>query len=108
MINEKIYILLWFWMIFLIITTCVWLTFRLAMIFSAGLRKNLLLKRGRMAESNDLDLVIRRLHLGDWFLVYQLGCNMEPMIFAEFLKEFAKELDKGLETIERKPMLYRG
>ena len=61
-----------------------------------------------MAESNDLDKIIRRLHLGDWFLVYQLGCNMEPMIFAEFIKEFSKELEKSLETIDRKPMLYQG
>lgn len=107
-INEKVYILLWFWMIFLTVTTAVWLIFRLSMIFSMKLRKELLFRCGRMAESNDLDNVIRRLHLGDWFLVYQLGCNMEPMIFAEFLKEFAKELDMGLETIDRKPMLYQG
>ncbi|CAL4061288.1 unnamed protein product, partial [Meganyctiphanes norvegica] len=102
-INEKIYILLWFWLVFLTITTGFWLMYRLAVIFSMRLRKELLYRRGRMAGTKNLDIVIRRCHLGDWFLVYQLGCYMEPMVFAEFIEEFAKELEKGLETLERKP-----
>ena len=98
-INEKIYILIWFWLLFLTITTTLWLMYRLAVIFSMRLRKELLYRRGRMAGTKNLDIVIRRCHLGDWFLVYQLGCYMEPMVFAEFIEEFAKELENGLETL---------
>ncbi|KAB7504277.1 Innexin inx2 [Armadillidium nasatum] len=61
--------------------------------------------RGRAAGKNNLRILTERLQLGDWFLVYQLGRNMEPMVYGEFLKEFAGELENSLATLERKPML---
>ncbi|RXG69469.1 hypothetical protein Avbf_05290 [Armadillidium vulgare] len=59
----------------------------------------------RAAGRNNLRILTERLQLGDWFLVYQLGRNMEPMVYGEFLKEFAGELENSLATLERKPML---
>lgn len=61
--------------------------------------------RGRWAGRPNLDLVAKKCNLGDWFLIYHLGRNMEPMVYGEFLKEFAKELENSVSTLERKPML---
>lgn len=61
--------------------------------------------RGRWAGRNNLDLIAKKCNLGDWFLIYHLGRNMEPMVYGEFLKEFSKELENSVSTLERKPML---
>ncbi|MPC38566.1 Innexin inx2 [Portunus trituberculatus] len=60
--------------------------------------------RGRWAGRQNLDLIAKKCNLGDWFLIYHLGRNMEPMVYGEFLKEFAKELENSVSTLERKPM----
>ncbi|KAK3868927.1 hypothetical protein Pcinc_025727 [Petrolisthes cinctipes] len=61
--------------------------------------------RGRWAGRPNLDLISKKCNLGDWFLIYHLGRNMEPTSYGEFLKEFAKELENSVSTLERKPML---
>lgn len=105
-INEKIYIFVWFWLIFMTVISAVWLIYRIAMISSSALRFKLLQFRGKWAGLNNLEIISKRCHLGDWFLVYHLGRNMEPVVYGEFLKEFAKDLENSLETLERKPMLH--
>jgi len=104
-INEKIYIFIWFWLVILTAITAAWLVYRIATIMSPQLRFKLLQYRGRWAGRPNLDLISKRCNLGDWFLIYHLGRNMEPMVYGEFLKEFAKELENTISTMERKPML---
>jgi hypothetical protein len=36
--------------------------------------------------------VVRTSKLGDWFLLYQLGKNIDPLIFKEFMQEMYKKL----------------
>nr|CAJ58681.1 innexin inx1 [Homarus gammarus] len=104
-INEKIYIFIWFWLVFLTAITAAWLVYRLIIIASSEVRFKLLQVRGSWAGRPNLDLIAKKCNLGDWFLIYHLGRNMEPLVYAEFLKEFAKELENSVFTLERKPML---
>ena len=39
-----------------------------------------------------MDNICRRLRLGDWFILYQLGKNMDPMIFREFMEKLHKRM----------------
>lgn len=55
--------------------------------------------RGHWAGRPNLDLIAKKCNLGDWFLIYHLGRNMEPMVYGEFLKEFAKELENSVSTL---------
>ena len=64
--------------------------------------------RGRWAGENNLEIITRKCNLGDWFLLYHLGKNMEPMVYGEFLKEFGRELENSVPTLERKPILAAG
>lgn len=41
-----------------------------------------------------VESVCRHLHLGDWFLLYQLGKNIDPLIFKEFLGELYKKVEE--------------
>ncbi|XP_071522205.1 innexin inx2-like [Panulirus ornatus] len=104
-INEKIYIFIWFWLVCLTAITALWLVYRLIVIASSEVRLRLLQVRGRWAGRPNLDLIAKKCNLGDWFLIYHLGRNMEPMVYGEFLKEFARELENSVSTLERKPML---
>ena len=39
-----------------------------------------------------MENICRRLRLGDWFVLYQLGKNMDPMIFREFMEKLHKNM----------------
>ena len=40
----------------------------------------------------EVENICRRLGLGDWFILYQLGKNMDPMIFREFMEKLHKRM----------------
>ena len=37
--------------------------------------------------------ICNRFRLGDWFVLYQLGKNIDPLIFREFIKDLYEQLD---------------
>ena len=43
----------------------------------------------------------RRSKLGDWFLLYQLGKNIDPLIFREFINELYRKVEskEGQDTL---------
>jgi len=90
-INEKIYIFLWFWWVLLALVTGVAVGYRLATIMMPRLRHVLLRNRARVTDRRTVDTVMRRLRCPDWFLVYQLSKNMHPVHYRIFLQEMAKE-----------------
>ncbi|KAF2351909.1 Innexin [Trinorchestia longiramus] len=104
-INQKIYILLWFWLLSLAIITGCWLVFRAATIVSPHIRGRMLQYRGRMAGMEHVKRIQSKCNLGDWFLLYQLGRSIEPTVYAEFLRELSRELEHLPERDERNPML---
>ncbi|XP_018021806.1 innexin inx2 [Hyalella azteca] len=95
--NEKIYIFLWFWFIIVAIISGIGLLYRLAT-FLAPFRQILLRTRSRLASQEDVEAVSRKCQIGDWFLLYQLAKNMDPLIYREFITELALKF-QGKEPI---------
>lgn len=95
-VNEKIYIFLWFWMIILAVLTSLLLCYRLFIIALPRYRPMILHARCRFTPTSTLTAILRKANLGDWFLFYLLSKNMDPIIF----REVATELAKKLETAE--------
>jgi len=91
-INEKIYVFLWFWFIFLAIITAVHAMYRVAVLLIPAMREYLLRTRARLNPMYQVQLICRRQKLGDWFILYQLGKNMDSMIFKEFVDELHKKI----------------
>ncbi|XP_018025691.1 innexin inx2 [Hyalella azteca] len=91
-LNVKIYIFLWYWMVLLAFVTILWLLYRICIILFAPLRTYLLNFRGRLAGRRVVGIVGSNSSLGDWFLLYHLGRCMHPMEFASFLKAYAAEI----------------
>ena len=87
-INEKIYIFLWFWMVILATLICVHLGYRLITVVSRAARKaSLRAKANMLVDNNTVDRITDRCGVGEWFFLCQLGANLDPYIFAMLLKE---------------------
>jgi len=92
-LNQKVYILLWFWLLILAVVTGLWILYRLATIFLPPFRLWLLKVRAQMAGYDNLSRIQQHCELGDWFLLHQLGRVLEPSVYAEFLQELANQLE---------------
>ncbi|TRY77338.1 hypothetical protein TCAL_10529 [Tigriopus californicus] len=88
-INEKIYLLLWFWFYFLTLLTGCHLVYRLFVILIPFTRSFLLLVRARMFSTSDrktVQRILSRCYLGDWWVLYQLGRNSNTHFYRYLLR----------------------
>uniref|UniRef100_A0A1E1XAB3 Innexin n=1 Tax=Amblyomma aureolatum TaxID=187763 RepID=A0A1E1XAB3_9ACAR len=92
-INEKIYIFLWFWWVILAALTSVELVYRMATIFLPKVREVILRYRARMADRRMLEMVSKRVSASDWFLLDLLCKNMNPVHYRTFINELAKSME---------------
>jgi len=90
-VNEKTYIFLWFWFIVLAILTGSVLVFRLIMILTPSLRPRLMHARNRMVPLDAVESVSRKVSIGDWWVLYMLGRNIDPQIYSDVIEEFSKK-----------------
>ena len=93
--NQKIYLALWFWMIFLIISCSLNTIYRIAIVLVPALRKaelvaliNTKRSKGHFLEK---DTIVRNnwkeiCRIGNWFLMQQIGRNSNPYYFRQFLQ----------------------
>ena len=86
-INEKIYIFLYFWFVFLAAVSCVWLIYRLLTIFSHDLRVNIIYARSdrRVSKQMISSALSNPSHsgterLGDYLMLYLITKNVNPLI----------------------------
>ncbi|XKL67313.1 hypothetical protein PGB90_002804 [Kerria lacca] len=77
-VNEKIYIFLWFWFLFLGFVTLTVLLYRI---------------RFRLVQREAVSSIVRRSKLGDWFLFYMLGENIDSVIFRDVMHDLASRLN---------------
>jgi len=92
-INEKIYVFLWFWFIILTVITGMQVIYRILVLAMPRLREILLKSRSRLSMMYKVESVCRRQGLGEWFILYQLGKNIDPLIFKEFIGELYKSVE---------------
>lgn len=96
--NEKIYIFLWFWFTFLALLTAVVLFARLMVILIPQVRPHMLHARCRLAFREHINIVMRRTNVGDWFLLYMLGKNLDSVLFKEIVADLAKRVQNKEEA----------
>ena len=132
-INEKIYVFLWFWFIIVAIITAIQILTRLVIITIPSLREVLLGRRlvflRRKGANNrnkvglpfsikcstlqcylpltwsifQLTMICQKFSVSDWFVLYQLAKNIDPLIFNEFVGDLH---EKMLEGKEKEAQLY--
>lgn len=93
-INEKIYIVMWFWFVLLAFVTAVWLIFRLLTLTQPNIRYQVLNRRASLTKSKNIIYVLKRIDTGDWFLLSMMCKNMDAQWFRQLMLSLAEELNK--------------
>jgi hypothetical protein len=87
-INEKIYIFLWFWFYLLGFLSFFSFVWRLSTYFFKKPRMLVSKLRSKICSQQELAQVFESLPVGDWYLVDLLAKNMDPVHFRDFICEF--------------------
>ena len=94
-INEKIYLALWFWFVFLMVIGSLQILFHLCVIFIPPLRSLFLAwTLGTPMESIEKKKKLFQNSIGNWFLLLQIGKNMDPIFFENFLEGLQVQHDE--------------
>ncbi|CAG9783340.1 unnamed protein product [Diatraea saccharalis] len=72
-VNEKIYVFLWFWFVILSILSGISLLYRMAVVAGPRVRLYLLRARSRLAPQEQVESVARKLQIGDWRWTVESG-----------------------------------
>lgn len=91
-VNEKIYLFLWFWFYGVSILSGIALIYRILVCCSSSFRLHLLRARARLTSQRDIEFILYRFKIGDWFLLYQLSKNLDPFTFKEICRDLSHEL----------------
>lgn len=62
-------------------------------IFMPTLRARILNARNRMVPREVAQSVSRKTDVGDWWIIYMLGRNLDPIIFKDVMGELAKRIE---------------
>jgi len=99
-INEKIYVAMWFWFVFLASLSAAFLVYRLVLIFSTDLRVYVLFskceglvrkEKVRAALENPDHNMMQR--LGDYWMLYLLTKNLNPLVAKDMYAELAPKVE---------------
>lgn len=88
-LNEKVYLVLWFWLIFLSVLTTVVFIGRLALMLVCSFRVPMLQHKAQCKFGKAVTLGINQLRVGDFFLLSLLARNMDVVALRLLLKELA-------------------
>ncbi|XP_015108560.1 innexin inx2 [Diachasma alloeum] len=97
-VNEKIYVFLWFWFIILSILSGLSLAYRAAVVAGPKLRLVLLRARSRLSPQDQIETISQRFQIGDWFVLYQLGKNIDPLVYKDLVSDLAQRFE-GKQTV---------
>uniref|UniRef100_A0A0A9WAN6 Innexin n=2 Tax=Lygus hesperus TaxID=30085 RepID=A0A0A9WAN6_LYGHE len=91
-LNEKIYIFLWFWFILMAVLSALSLVYSMATVLLPSIREQILIRRFRFGTPAGVKALIRKTQVGDFLLLHMLGQNLNLMVFGELLNELSQQL----------------
>ncbi len=86
-VNEKVYIFLWFWFILLAVLSFLVIVYRVVIVISPKMRAYLLYIRFRLIRREVINTIVKKSYVGDWFLFYMLGEPPSSHIVEQSLKK---------------------
>lgn len=92
-LNEKIFIFLWFWFIILSVMSVLALIYSLVIGIHSPIRKVILEKRFKYKVPLGVSTIVTKTKVGDFLLLHLLGQNMSTTGFRDVLEEFSSRLN---------------
>jgi len=90
-INEKIYITLWFWLITLVVLTSLYLIYMVAIISLPGLRRNMVTRKATKDKKDRAYHLVENVAIGDWFMIFLISRNMDSTMYNIFIDEITEK-----------------
>ncbi|GFQ72678.1 innexin inx2 [Trichonephila clavata] len=87
-INEKIYIFMWFWFVMLSVVSALVIAYRVATFFSRRIRFFVTRFSAPLANPNHLETLINKVSIGDWLLFELLAKNLDSMNYKDLVNDF--------------------
>lgn len=100
-VNEKIYVFLWFWLILLSGLTVFSAIYHIFLMVTPAMTRMMLRNQSLYQQDLPFDEMGKHFELGDWKLLYILSRNMEPLVFGEFVKELYKAMKDANSNAEK-------
>ncbi|XP_011498557.1 PREDICTED: innexin inx2-like [Ceratosolen solmsi marchali] len=93
-VNEKIFVLLWFWLVFLAGAGALALIYRLMVLTQPWAR--IILVRASIPGLSRMtaERLVRNLGFGDWFLLRQLTKNANPLVLRQLIHDLTDDYPK--------------
>lgn len=92
-INEKIFVFIWFWFVLLATISGVMLLYRILWVSMRRLRYQVLLKFGPRKTRANLSNIGHKLGFGDWFFLHLLSKNIHTLNFRDMIAEMDRMLE---------------
>lgn len=102
-VNEKLFLFLWIWFFLLTVLSFLQLLYRVLFLVISKVRLYILLANCRCLGKKKAKVIITKFTFGDYFLLYLLGKNLNPIIFNELLIGIACKLKIDNEEISFNP-----
>jgi hypothetical protein len=93
-LNEKVYIILWFWLYLLVVASGLMVLYRLIIIAFPQSRYFLLHRLHHLVPPKYFDVILAKCSYGDWFLLYLLGKNLDTMHYRDVIIQLSEQLDE--------------
>lgn len=93
-LNEKIYIFLWFWFILLSILSGLAILYSAAIVMMPTTREAALKRRFRSATANQIENLVSRIQIGDFLMIHLLGQNINVTSYGEVLSSLMNHLNE--------------
>merc|ERR1712209_313308 len=90
-INEKIYVTLWFWLVILACMTAVYLIYVVAIIAVPGLRRGMVTRKARADHVDQAYHLVTNASTGDWFMIFLVSRNMDSTMYNIFIEEITEK-----------------
>ena len=92
-LNEKIFILQWFWFIILALLLGCLVLYRLLLLLVPSLRPRVMHQHNRAVPFEVLESFSNKTSVGDWWILYVLSKNIDPLIYKDIMGRLAKQIE---------------
>jgi len=110
-INEKTFIFIWFWLVFVAVCTGVFLIFRLATFLGTQIRVGLItIHGGKSCKRSDVEAILEpnslsyTEKLGDWFLLHLICKNLNVLLVNDLIRALHKAEEGNNSNTETLPL----
>lgn len=97
-VNEKIFVILWFWLHFLTVSSVVYFVWRIAIIFFRDVRIMSMGLSCSIVSRSNIENIVSQCSVTDWFLLKILARNIDERNFDDLCKILLNQL-----TVEEEP-----